>query len=222
MVLLRIIPWECSKYSSWTDENPPVMYGFRFEFKVLRQGPVWRFWIFFYHSQVQCVLTSRFCPLLLCFFLLKVFEVQHKAWWTCAVLHEFYCRTLLDCLFLAQIHVCFLLLEDEFGMCCRHTSAKIAQSDPSWNPSIAGRELLKPKFYDVWFEVSGNNQAILPKGSTLPEVHLAHTVKTPEIHVHSSRLLGKEVSSSMHGIVDCGSAVKEMQQLMKVQLQVNS
>jgi hypothetical protein len=115
-----------------------------------------------------------------------------------------------------------LLLEDEFGMCCRHTSAKIAQSDPSWNPSIAGRELLKPKFYDVWFEVSGNNQAILPKGSTLPEVHLAHTVKTPEIHVHSSRLLGKEVSSSMHGIVDCGSAVKEMQQLMKVQLQVNS
>ncbi|KAH9536517.1 hypothetical protein CY35_16G003800 [Sphagnum magellanicum] len=103
----------------------------------------------------------------------------------------------------------------------RHTSAKIAQSDPSWNPSIAGRELLKPKFYDVWFEVSGNNQAILPKGSTLPEVHLAHTVKTPEIHVHSSRLLGKEVSSSMHGIVDCGSAVKEMQQLMKVQLQAS-
>ncbi|KAH8937014.1 hypothetical protein BDL97_16G004100 [Sphagnum fallax] len=31
----------------------------------------------------------------------------------------------------------------------RHTSAKIAQSDPSWNPSVAGRELLKPKFYDV-------------------------------------------------------------------------
>jgi hypothetical protein len=106
-------------------------------------------------------------------------------------------------------------------MCCRHMSAKIAQSDPSWNPSIAGRELLKPKFYDVCFEVSGNNQPILPKGSTLPEVHLAHTVKTPEIHVHSSRLLGKEVSSSMHGIVDCGSAVKEMQHLMKVQLQAS-
>jgi hypothetical protein len=47
-------------------------------------------------------------------------------------------------------------------------------------------------------------------------------VKTPEIHVHSSRLLGKEVSSSMHGIVDCGSAVKEMQHPMKVQLEVNS
>jgi hypothetical protein len=95
-------------------------------------------------------------------------------------------------------------------------STKIAQLDPFWNPSIVGREYLKLEFYDVWFEVSSNNQAILPKGSTLLEVHLAHTLKTPKIHLHSSRLLGKKMSSSMHGIMDCGSVVKEMQHLMKV------
>jgi hypothetical protein len=94
--------------------------------------------------------------------------------------------------------------------------AKIAQSDPFWNPNIVGRKFLKLKFYDVWFEISSNNQAILPKGSTLPKVHLAHTLKTPRIHLHSSRLLGKEMSSSMHGIMDCGSVVKEMQHLKKV------
>jgi hypothetical protein len=101
-------------------------------------------------------------------------------------------------------------------------STKITQLDPSWNPNIVGREFLKLKFYDVWFEVSNNNQAILPEGSTLPKVHLAHTLKTPKIHLHSSRLLGKEMSSSMDGIMDCGSAVKEMQHLMKVQLLINS
>jgi hypothetical protein len=90
-------------------------------------------------------------------------------------------------------------------------STKITQSDPSWNPSIIGRGFLKFKFYDVWFEVSSNNQAILPKGSTLSEVHLAHTLKTPKIHLHSLRLLRKEMSFSMHGIMDCGSFVKEMQ-----------
>ncbi len=51
-----------------------------------------------HHSQVQCVLINRLCPLLLCFFLLEVFEVQNKAWWTCAILHEFYCRILLKLL----------------------------------------------------------------------------------------------------------------------------
>jgi hypothetical protein len=95
-------------------------------------------------------------------------------------------------------------------------SANIAQLYPSWNPSIVGKEFLKLKFYDVWFEVFNNNQVILPKGSTLLEVHLAHTLKTPKIHLHSSRLLGKEMSSSMHGIMDCGIVVKEMQHLMKV------
>lgn len=39
-------------------------------------------------------------------------------------------------------------------MCCRYMSIKIAWLDPFWNPNIARRELLKPKFYDVWFEVS--------------------------------------------------------------------
>jgi hypothetical protein len=86
-------------------------------------------------------------------------------------------------------------------------SAKIAQLDPSWNPNIVRREFLKLEFYDVRFEVSNNNQAILPKGSTLPKVHFAHTLKTPKICLHSSRLLGKEMSSSMHGIMDRGSVV---------------
>jgi hypothetical protein len=40
------------------------------------------------------------------------------------------------------------------SMCCRYMSIKIAWLDPFWNPNIARRELLKPKFYDVWFEVS--------------------------------------------------------------------
>jgi hypothetical protein len=66
-----------------------------------------------------------------------------------------------------------------------------------------------------------NNQTILPKGNTLPKVHLAHTLKTSKIHLHSSRLLEREMSSSMHGIMDCGSVVKEMQHLMKVQLLIN-
>jgi len=101
-------------------------------------------------------------------------------------------------------------------------SAKIARSDPSWNPSIAGRELLKPKFYDVWFDVSGKNQAVTPKGGTLSEAHVGQAVKNPAINLRSSRLLGKEVPSSMHSVNDCGNAVKEMQRLMKVQLQVSS
>jgi len=101
----------------------------------------------------------------------------------------------------------------------RYMSAKIARSDPSWNPSIAGRELLKPKFYDVWFEVSGKNQAVTPKGGTLSEAHVGQAVKNPAINLRSSRLLGKEVPSSMHSVNDCGNAVKEMQRLMKVQLQ---
>ncbi len=110
------------------------------------------FEVFFYHSQVQCVQISRLCPLMLCLLPLEVFEVQNKAWWT---MHSF--MTLLDCLFLAQIHVCFSLLEYEFGMWWKKMSTKIAQSNPSWNPNIERREFLKLKFYDVWFEVSNNN-----------------------------------------------------------------
>jgi hypothetical protein len=43
------------------------------------------------------------------------------------------------------------------------TSAKAAATDPLWNPSIAGRELLKPRLCDVWLKVLEKNQAIVSK-----------------------------------------------------------
>ncbi len=52
-------------------------------------------------------------------------------------------------------------------MCCKYMSIKIAWLDPFGNPNIARKELLKPKFYDVWFEVSRKNQHVTPKGGTL-------------------------------------------------------
>lgn len=107
----------------------------------------------------------------------------------------------------------------------RNMSAKAARSDPSWNPSIAGRELLKPKFYDVWFEVSGKKQALLIKSSLAKapnireEGHIGHGSKSSG-HGEPWRLVGKDGQPMKHNAKDCGSAMKEMQRLMQVQLQV--
>lgn len=104
-------------------------------------------------------------------------------------------------------------------------SAKAARSDPSWNPSIAGRELLKPKFYDVWFEVSGKSQAVLAKTDPTPtfagkeEGLLGEITKRPG-HSDAWRLVGKDGQPIKHKVKDCGSAMKEMQRLMQIQLQV--
>lgn len=103
-------------------------------------------------------------------------------------------------------------------MCSRYMFIKIAWLDPFWNPNIARKEPLKPKFYDVWFEVSRKNQLVTPKGSRLYETHLGQTIKNLVINLHSSWLLRKEVLSSMHNVNDCGNDVKMMQWLMNVQL----
>lgn len=101
----------------------------------------------------------------------------------------------------------------------RNMSAKAALSDPSWNPSIAGRELLKPKFYDVWFEVSGKKEAAVTNSnptkitSVKDGAPVVRDPKTPGLN-HSLQ------PTSKHKIEDCGTALKEMQRLMQVQLQV--
>lgn len=107
----------------------------------------------------------------------------------------------------------------------RNMSAKAARSDPSWNPSIAGRELLKPKFYDVWFEVSGKKEAIVTNSnSTKPTsvkdgAILVRDSKTPALNP-SWKVVGKDGQLTKHKVEDCGTALKEMQRLMQVQLQV--
>jgi len=106
-------------------------------------------------------------------------------------------------------------------MCCKYMSIKIAWLDPFWNPNIARSELLKPKIYDVWFEVSRKNQPITLKGGVLYETHVGQTIKDLAINLHSSWLLGNEMSSSMHNVNNCGNDVKMMQWLMSVQLQVS-
>lgn len=106
----------------------------------------------------------------------------------------------------------------------RYMSAKAARTDPSWNPSIVGRELLKPKFYDVWFEVSGKNQALAitshpPKPSAVAEDYHHRSVGTVLNAAGPSEPSRQGGQSSKRG-KDCGSAIKEMQRLMQVQLQV--
>jgi hypothetical protein len=67
-------------------------------------------------------------------------------------------------------------------------SVKMAWLNPFLNPNIAKRELLKPKFYDVWFEVSRKNQLVTPKGGTLYDTHVGQTIKDPVIN---GELIGK-------------------------------
>jgi hypothetical protein len=107
----------------------------------------------------------------------------------------------------------------------RYMSAKAARTDPSWNPSIVGRELLKPKFYDVWFEVSGKNQALVttshpPKTSAVVEDYHHRSVGTVLNAAGPSEPSRQGGQSSKRG-KDCGSAIKEMQRLMQVQLQTS-
>lgn len=107
----------------------------------------------------------------------------------------------------------------------RNMSAKAARSDPSWNPSIAGRELLKPKFYDVWFEVSGKKEAIVTNSNTTKTTGAkdggaqVRDLKAPGQNV-SWKAVGKDGQPTKHKVEDCGTALKEMQRLMQVQLQV--
>ena len=75
----------------------------------------------------------------------------------------------------------------------RIMSTKAAATDPMWNPSIAGRELLKPKFYDVWLHVSGKNQAMVlttkTKTSSVVNVFPGELLKNKP---SSARALGKD------------------------------
>lgn len=102
----------------------------------------------------------------------------------------------------------------------RITSAKAAATDPLWNPSIAGRELLKPKFYDVWLDVSGKNQPILtkPKSSNAKgEGYLGELLKG-----EPSTALDKDGQLVKQTAKDSASAMKQMQRLMLLQLQVRT
>lgn len=96
----------------------------------------------------------------------------------------------------------------------RITSAKAAATDPLWNPSIAGRELLKPKFYDVWLDVSGKNQVIATKTKS-PNLKGEGVLKG-----EPSR--DKDAQPMKQRVTDSNSAMKEMQRLMLVQLQVRT
>jgi len=104
-------------------------------------------------------------------------------------------------------------------------SAKAARSDPSWNPSIAGRELLKPKFYDVWFEVSGKKETLVTNSNSTKTTSvkdggtLVRDSKTSGLNP-SWKVVGKDGQLTKHKVEDCGTALKEMQRLMQVQLQV--
>lgn len=98
-------------------------------------------------------------------------------------------------------------------------SAQAARSDPSWNPSIAGRELLKPKFYDVWFGVSGKKEAMtrtthVPTG--VKDGVVVRDIKTPEFNL-PRKIVRKEGQPTKHKVE---TSLKEMQRLMQVQLQV--
>ena len=104
----------------------------------------------------------------------------------------------------------------------RITSSKAAATDPLWNPSIAGRELLKPKFYDVWLEVSGKNQAIVTKTKTKSSTEKGERYPRELLKGESSRSLGKDGQPAKQRVKDSSSAMKEMQRLMLVQLQVNN
>lgn len=128
----------------------------------------------------------------------------------------------------------------------RSLAAKIARSEPSWNPSIAGRELLKPKFYDVWFEVSGKNLCPPPRRSAAPGI--AKEYKTePELDEYldlDSKVdiagaephtggferqdrffFSKEPSASSkqdkEGRARSSSSIRELHRLVKVELQAS-
>ena len=97
-------------------------------------------------------------------------------------------------------------------------STKAAATDPMWNPSIAGRELLKPKFYDVWLDVSGKNQEMVSKTKSPTvkgEIFLGELLKG-----ESSRALDKDGQSLKQRLKESGGSMKEMQRLMLVELQV--
>lgn len=107
-----------------------------------------------------------------------------------------------------------------------HMSSKISQSDPSWNPNVAGRELLKPKFYDVWYEVSEKAQVHKPScgtgGDSMggEEGLTADSGQNP-LKSQLARCLRKEEKSSIHEVQDCDSTIREMQRLMQIQLQAS-
>jgi len=98
----------------------------------------------------------------------------------------------------------------------RIMSAKAAATDPMWNPSIAGRELLKPKFYDVWLDVSGKNLTIVTK----PTVK-GKTGPGELLEGEPSRVLGSDGQPVKKRSKDSGRAMMEMQRLMLVELQAS-
>nr|XP_024370267.1 uncharacterized protein LOC112279798 [Physcomitrium patens] len=100
----------------------------------------------------------------------------------------------------------------------RITSAKAAATDPLWNPSIAGRELLKPKFYNVWLEVSGKNLESMVTKTTgsAGSREIAEQLKGKP-----SNVLGREMQPVKQRISDSSAAIKKMQRLMLEQLQAS-
>lgn len=103
-------------------------------------------------------------------------------------------------------------------MLYRIMSMKAAATDPMWNPSIAGRELLKPKFYDVWLDVSGKNLAVVTNSTVKGKVGGSN-----EPLIDSSRALredGQPVKARSKDSKD--SAMVEMQRLMLVEIQVST
>jgi hypothetical protein len=98
----------------------------------------------------------------------------------------------------------------------RIMSMKAAATDPMWNPSIAGRELLKPKFYDVWLDVSGKNLAIVTNSTGKGKVG-----GSGEPLIDSSRALREDGQSVKARSKDSNRAMVEMQRLMLVEIQAS-
>lgn len=112
-----------------------------------------------------------------------------------------------------------------FQTCARYMSSKIARIDPAWNPSIAGRELLKPKFYDVWFEISGKDQVLQPKfeveaATDRGERLSSRLPRCPRLSGEKWRCMGSADPFGKHHVKDCSNTMREMQRLMHVQLEV--
>lgn len=108
-------------------------------------------------------------------------------------------------------------VQSSLSILYRIMSTKAAATDPMWNPSIAGRELLKPKFYDVWLDVSGKNQSIVTKPTVKGKVCPGELLTGEPL-----RALGKDGQPVKPRPKDSGRAMIEMQRLMLVEIQVSN
>jgi hypothetical protein len=108
----------------------------------------------------------------------------------------------------------------------RYSSSKSHQRDLSRNPSVAGRELLKPKFYDVWYETAEKVRVREPSCGTQDSMREEEglngqgVLKLPNTEL-TLRCLGMEEMSSKHQMQDCTNSMREIQQLMQTHLQAS-